>query len=431
MFVKCIPESVLPSPRCRAIHSRSVAAWAAAIVLIFAPAALAYDAQSDGSDGAFTVSGGLTSVVINLGEAATGPWNMPSPVPGKGVYDPEQWAVVFKYTTINVPAGVTVTFINHPKGAPVVWLASGNVTINGTVNLNGAAGTNTNTYAKGGPGGFAGGIRFTGSPAASAGSGPGGGHRGCWAASAGHAQIGLSGDSVSGGGTYGSPTLLPLIGGSGGGGTTCDSSSYYGGGGGGGAILIASSGIITGSGSILADGGPRGGNFSGHGSGGGIRLIAGAISGNCTLRARGGDTAATLGSGRIRLETSDGTQPQGVSCIPTPSVDVPGPLFPPANAPKVLIESIHDSNTPFDPAGNFAWSEDVLISKTTGTAEIVIRANNVPPGTNVTVRLVRDFGASVTSAPAPLIGKLDESFANVTMTIPAGRSVLQVRAVLP
>lgn len=73
------------------------------------------DSGSDGSDGVFNP---LASVQIDLSLAATATWDTPSPVPGQGVYDPVQWAVVFKYSSITIPNGVSVSFKNHPSGAP-------------------------------------------------------------------------------------------------------------------------------------------------------------------------------------------------------------------------------------------------------------------------------------------------------------------------
>ena len=86
---------------------------------------------SDGSDGIFAPT---TSVEIDLSQATTGAWDASNAAtPGKGRYDATKWAIVFKYNTVSIPAGVTVTFKNHPSRAPVVWLVSGNVTIAGTV----------------------------------------------------------------------------------------------------------------------------------------------------------------------------------------------------------------------------------------------------------------------------------------------------------
>jgi len=96
---------------------------------------------SDGSDGAFNPT---ANVEVDLSQAVTGapgvwgePWLQPGT--GTGVYDADKWAVVFKYSSVNIPSGVTVTFKNHASRAPVVWLVQGNTTIAGTVNLDGQA----------------------------------------------------------------------------------------------------------------------------------------------------------------------------------------------------------------------------------------------------------------------------------------------------
>jgi len=119
---------------------------------------------ANGSDGALNIT---TDTVIDLSQAVTGVWDADNTAnAGKGVYDPDKWAVVFKYSSVTVAATKTVTFINHPSRAPVVWLVNGNVTINGTVSLNGANGANNNpslmvpNLAEGGPGGFRGGSGY-------------------------------------------------------------------------------------------------------------------------------------------------------------------------------------------------------------------------------------------------------------------------------
>ena len=95
---------------------------------------------SDGSDGAFNPGLSPTNVVIDLSQAVTGNWNANNSAnAGKGIYDASKWAIVFKYSSVNIPAGVTVSFKNHPTHAPVVWLVQGDVTVNGNVSLNGAA----------------------------------------------------------------------------------------------------------------------------------------------------------------------------------------------------------------------------------------------------------------------------------------------------
>ena len=102
---------------------------------------------SDGGSGALTVA---ANTVKDLSLATTGSINDAGRV--NGTYDPSQWAIVFEYTDVTVSAG-TLSFLNHPSGAPVVWLVSGNVTITGTISLSGQDGTYNGGLAAGGPGG--------------------------------------------------------------------------------------------------------------------------------------------------------------------------------------------------------------------------------------------------------------------------------------
>src|SRR3990172_8963690 len=94
---------------------------------------------------------------------------------------------VFNFTTINTPAGITVTFTRNATNTPVTLLASGNVILAGTINLNGGAGGNAATGTSiapnggaGGPGSFNGGDGADGvaSTTGGAGLGPGGGGSG-------------------------------------------------------------------------------------------------------------------------------------------------------------------------------------------------------------------------------------------------------------
>lgn len=128
-----------------------------------------------GSDASLAPSG--ATYVVDLGEASTGDWEDAPATPGKGVYDPERWAVVFKYSSINIPAGTTVTFRNHPSRAPVVWLVDGDATVAGTVNLDGSDGDTDLSrfqFSEPGPGGFRGGETAMAGLSHSSGFGPGG-----------------------------------------------------------------------------------------------------------------------------------------------------------------------------------------------------------------------------------------------------------------
>lgn len=132
---------------------------------------------ADGSDGPLTIAANRE---IDLSEAVTGTWDDPVAAEdaGKGIYDPEKWAVVFKYSAVTVNAGATVMVKNHPSRAPVVWLVNGDVTINGTVSLNGKDYVGAAGVSDPGPGGFRGGMGYYSSGVGGGpGFGPGGAGR--------------------------------------------------------------------------------------------------------------------------------------------------------------------------------------------------------------------------------------------------------------
>jgi hypothetical protein len=75
---------------------------------------------------------------------ADGPLNLTTP--GTIIFDPAALGLhpvvdnVFNFTTINVAAGVTVSFTSQRLSGPVYWLAQGAVTIGGQLNLDGEPG---------------------------------------------------------------------------------------------------------------------------------------------------------------------------------------------------------------------------------------------------------------------------------------------------
>ncbi len=205
---------------------------------------------------------------------------------------------IFKCTTISIASGATLSFNRNALNTPVYLLATGTVSIAGTINVAGANGTAVIGGA-GGPGGFDGGNPGPGSNTAGAGIGPGGGGPGANGTGVNSAGPGSYGSLSSQGSTnrgsiYGSPLLVPLLGGSGAGGADAG----LGGGGGGGAILIASDIRIDVTGTINAASGLS--NYN-DGSGGAIRLVAPVVAGTGTLNVNG----RWGGSGRIRFDALD------------------------------------------------------------------------------------------------------------------------------
>lgn len=366
---------------------------------------------------------------------------------------------VFNFTTINIPAGVTITFARNTKNTSVTMLASGDVTIAGTINLDGKPGNANSGGGLAGPGGFSGGEGGFDKSGGGNGDGPGGGGGGGGSTvtttggsggGAGFAVAGNNGGGTTagqGGPAYGSKTALPLIGGSGGGGGASAVSAFPGpggGGGGGGAILIASSGSITfgnatSPGSISSRGG-AGASVStggGGGSGGTIRLVANTISGSATLAVQGGVEGVggngRGGKGAIGFVRVEGLNVSGFTSTDTAlpiSFALPNPITP-VNAPQLRIASIAGRPAPAMPVGSLQGPPDVVIPTTEpNPVSVGIEATNVPVGTVVKVTVTPSTGARTTVQSGALAGTDAASTATASVTLPAGLSVLTATAVI-
>lgn len=372
-----------------------------------------------GSDGNFAPTADVT---LDLSLAKTAAWDAASS--GNGVYDPNKWAVVYKFNSVNIPAGKTVSFKNHPSGAPVVWLVTGNVNIAGTVSLNGEHGGVRGRPTIPGPGGFAGGSgRDTLSVIAGGGFGPGGG-------AGNYEDYGSYGSSGVGdlpGVIYGNARILPLIGGSGGSGR---SNSTESGGAGGGAILLIVSGNFTLTGEIQAYGGSHS-NQSGGGSGGAIRLIADTVNGAGKVRATA--WSSTGGDGRVRLETLNFTgNVLTLPSVPVLTPDEPLVLWPPAAAPSIRVVSVGAKNAPTDPRGSPQTAEiDFQLDNET-SSNIVLEAKNVQSDASVKVRIVPVYGLPSTQTATFSNGTTALSTWVVNnVNLPEGAFVVQAHAVNP
>jgi hypothetical protein len=367
---------------------------------------------------------------------------------------------VFNFTDVNIPSGVTVSFQRNATNTPVVILASGNVTIAGTLHVNGGWSTPVGAAGDGnvgddglpgvgGPGGHAGGRGGqpgSGSDATGGnGLGPGGGVRGTvgtyrfGGGGGGFGTVGGTNNYAGAGGpTYGSEVLLPLIGGSGGGGGAGGSAFHgSGGGGGGGAILIAASGTVQVTGSILASGGASGaaagagaGGTGGGGSGGAIRIVATWIEGNGTIQATGGSAGAPShwaqgggsgGTGRIRLEAETITRTAATN--PAYSFGEPTSVFI-AGLPSLRIASVAGVAAPAAPTGH---ADIVLAADTPNTATVVFETTGVPVGNTVHLTVTPAYGAPVTVVSPALTGTTDSATASVAVDLPTGPSTLSAQ----
>lgn len=381
---------------------------------------------------------------------------------------------VFNFTTVNIPLGVTVTFKKNTTNTPVVMLATGNVTIAGTINLSGGNSPNAGASGDGnlgddgipgvgGPGGYDGGRG--GKPNKGEGGrglGPGGGaggkfHSPYLAGGGGGGFNGAGGDngwyhdpsrpSGKGGVSYGANELLPLIGGSGGGGGTGGTSfGGSGGGGGGGAILIASNGTVSITGTIRAQGGFAGfnegsgcGARGGYGSGGAIRIVATAISGNGTIYASTPNTSysssdqsstscwvngnySTHGgagaAGRVRLEAE--TFSRTAASTPVHSFGAPSSAFV-AGLPTLRITSVAGTAAPANPTGN---ADITLPATTPNPVTVEFATTGVPTGNTVSLRVTPAYGDAVTVVSPAITGTTAAGTASVSATLPTGPSVL-------
>jgi hypothetical protein len=423
-------QHLLISKRWFAIVAMALALFCAAVA---AQAQNTFSSGSTGADGAF------------------------APATSQSIAVPESG--VFNYTTVNIPSGVTITYTRSSTNKPLTILASGDVVIAGTINIDGKPGNSNGSGGFGGPGGFSGGSggygfdqSFTGVP----GDGPGGGGGGGGGATitqpggGGGGGYGTGGQGTGGpiavqglaGPRFGAVTILPLIGGSGGGGGGAVNNSRGGaGGGGGGAILIASSGTITINGNIFTRGGSgaSGSGGGGAGSGGGVRLIANTINGSGNVNASGGGASGAFngfqggggGQGYVRFEAYDYSNFTGTT---TPSNIIsfafPHPITPP-NAPTLRIASVGGVSAPAVPQGSLQGVPDVIVpSSQPNPVTVALEGANLPVGTVVQVTLAPSKGNRTTVQSSGLAGTESASTASASVTLPGGISVISASTVI-
>lgn len=306
---------------------------------------------------------------------------------------------VYHFTTINVASGIWVKFSNRVTNGPVVWLATGAVSISGALDLKGDPGgppfpTSNRSLASPGAGGYPGGAATSGSSPAGPGFGPGGGAPG------------------SGGTNTANDYLIPLVGGSGGGG------GGYGGGGGGGAILIASS-VSIGIYHIDARGGLSPSCSGGVGAGGSVRLVAPTIGISSSIllnRSQDCNAPQRGGPGRMRIESFN-----------APGGDIQGPVtygspyntFLTATIPPTLrVTSVNGVPVSQPSTGTFEVP-DVTIN-TNSPVMVQIQASQVPVGTVANLVFYSDNGPDIAISSTPLQGTLAASTATATVTFPPG-----------
>ena len=335
---------------------------------------------------------------------------------------------VFNYTDITVPYGMTIKFHRNAANTPVIWLATGNVTINGTVDVSASG------YSSG-PGGYDGasGLMVFG-------NGPGGGIP--------TAQMGGRYYGV-----YGNPQIEPLVGGSGGG---RPDNGQVPGGGGGGALLIAASRDIHVSGTLASDGGNAGewvegyytnlnrnmygyhwsGIFTGSGAGGAIKLVADRVLGNGSLHTNAGGAQSgddyysnQVGSpGRIRVEAyqseiGPNSSPQAwISYSPVwTSAAIPGQS-------EYELKVTHVAGAEVRQPATGASSPPDVFFNSDQPVTVVVSGRNIPDGTPIKLNI----GGSGINTTLPPSGDppvtMQSGGATFTATIPTGTGGIQAYA---
>jgi len=369
---------------------------------------------------------------------------------------------IFHYTSVNIPAGVTVTYRKNSANTPVVILASGDVSIAGAIdvsgknaqNIIGPGAANMPDGGQGGPGGFDGGRGGAVNQGHGAqGMGPGGGRGGNYTASTcsgqpqggGGAGFSAGGEGNycirnytnaadmhgTGGVPYGSATMLPLVGGSGGGGGAGsrdgNGAPGGGGGGGGGAILLAANGTVTLTGSINASGGkgglPNGATCSwtqgihgaggAGGSGGAVRILATSYTGNGTINVAGG-----AGACRDNYYWGSGNGSIGRTSIET----LRGGTLTFNGLPTISITHVGGVAVPANPTG---MGDVSLPANLPNPATVNVAATNVPLGTTIQVVLTPFYGGdAITANSTGLTGSFENSTTTASINIPGGPSVM-------
>lgn len=311
---------------------------------------------------------------------------------------------ILNYTTVNIPAGKTLTFKLNSRNTSVILLTQGTVTVAGTINT--SAGGRTP-----GPGGFYGGAPNLNGGAGPnlPGFGPGGGPQA---------------DGSRHGRWIGPLSLVPIIGGSGGsGGSQCTfvGQSPYGGGGGGAIVIASSQSITLPFGSLIVANGsgvecPFGG--AGGGSGGAIRLVANSINVAGTLSATGADGFGSTAAGNhgvIHIEAPPGALAFTGTSNPPVGLSAINPTIVPTSSPSLVIVSVGGFPVPSGSGQRFDTYDMLLPNQLTDPISVVVQASNIPVGTQVSIGVVNGSPGATTTASA-LQGTLASSTATPTIS---------------
>jgi len=421
------------------------------MVLVAQAQALTFDSRSNGSDGVLDFSGvPAGTVIFDPKDASTFD---PANPDRKLDVDNDN---VFHFTSVKIPNNVEVVLrADKLLWRPVYWLAQSDIVIeaNGQLILTGADGHAATSQGDAripsipGPGGFPGGIGASLVNSAKAGFGPGAGLPSAADGDGGgasHTTVGIGNFGGTAGPVYGSPYLLPLVGGSGGAGggnsTATQAASRSGGGAGGGAIVLASSTQVIHDGYILAEGGYGTGTSTrttaayggGSGSGGSVRIMAPTIIGNHSSRyitVRGGRGSGGAGHGRIRLEAftnkySGRFFPDNADVVRISGL-VPTTAFLPTDTgipgwPSVRVDSINNVALPTIPTGSFVVPDSEI--NTLNSVPITFVTENIPTTADLTLFVISPDNETLVISPSYSTGTTTSATWGASVTFPPGFS---------
>jgi hypothetical protein len=331
---------------------------------------------------------------------------------------------IYQFTSVEIPYGVTVSFIPNAKNTPVVWLVQTTCTIAGTVDVSGKPGFQT-VGGQGGPGGFRGGD---GGSYPKPGQGPGAGMppdptRGGYGGNASFGELAGNHGETPPGPIYGNQFLIPLIGGSGGGGAP----NYGGAGGGGGAILIAASQSIHldhgNDQQILAAGASsyydNGYYYGGAGSGGAIRLVTPKLTGIGSLIAY---------KGRIRFDVLENAF-GAYSILPMPSQGFQPIIIPsPGETVQLSISTISGIAVANNPSGILSNPDIIIPGARSNPQDVVVHCAHIPLNNEITVVVKPAFGDSISAVGLNTAGTLESSTATIPLNLPRGGGIIYAKA---
>lgn len=168
------------------------------------------------------------------------------------------------------------------------------------------------------------------------------------------------------------------------------------------------------------------------GSGGGVRLVANAVTGSGRIEATG-EGAIERFAGRIRIE-SRSPVPAGLISVPDAVAVDPGlapVIWPPSNAPKVRILKVAEANAPDEPTAPLASGADIGIQNS-GQVEIFAETTNFPIEGQVTIRVSPKTGnVPFLLTAAYVSGNNARATWKAPHTFGSGYSTLQARAIAP